>query len=472
MPESHFNNHNMPGNLFSEFDLSNNDVWKKQAEQEMKQPVSEIRSLRRDGLNYIPPFQSARDLDEIRLDDLRNAQKRIPGWANVQVVQIDEPWAANSKIDKALKNGADGIYLKTKAKSIAKCEFSKVLHNVRLSENAVFFESGENAAELFDVISKGAGYYIKGGIAHDPVANWMRSGKDFEPALKAVVSLFEKTKNMREFYPVMIEGHIFHNSGANPVQELAFMAGTLVFYLDKLTEAGIAPVRALNHCFFSVSIGTAHLTEIAKLRALRFIYRKISSAYEVPDELCSAYIHTCTSSFYSTEQTPHNNLLRAASEAMSAVTGGCDALTVLGYNDGFVKYDDFSDRIARNLSLLISSESYLSHVADPAAGSYFIENLSLQLADAAWDLFLETEQKGGIIECFKTGFIQDEIEKSWLDKLTSMDQDKIMVGVNKYVSDQPVAHPDSTGLDISDSNGLRILSEKNLAGAWNHKSMT
>jgi len=462
----------MSGNLFSEFEKSNKDVWRKQAEKEIKQAVSEIMSLKRDGLDHIDPYQTAENLDLLLLKDLQNSQKKNPAWLNIPVITIKEPWIANADIKTALDNGAHGIYIKTSSLSIAKCEFSKVLHNVRLSENPVYFESSENVADLFNVISKGAGYYIKGGIAHDPVANWMRTGQSHLQCIPGIVEVFEKTKSMKEFHPLMVEGHVYHNSGANPVQELAFIISNLVYYLDILTDAGISPLLALNHLFFSVSVGTSHLTEIAKLRALRFLHKKIGRAYEIPGELCNAFVHACTSSFYQTGQVPYNNLVRATLEAMSAVNGGCNALSVRPYNHGFAEPDPFADRLARNLSLLISNESYLNQVADPAAGSYFLESLSLQLADAAWELFLIMEQKGGIVKCFEQGFIQDEIENSWNEKLRSMETDRVVIGVNKYVSGKPASDLNSGKLNTNGemNSAIRTLPDRNLARHWTKKS--
>lgn len=150
----------------------------------------------------------------------------------------------------ALSNGAQGILLDIKNIEPAKCEFQKLLHGVRLSDTPVYFETEQNGNIIFDLISKGAGYYIKGGIAYDPVANWMRSGQDYRNAFHEISALSKKTKNMHEFFPVMVESHVYHNAGATPVQELAYMTAVMVTYLDVLTDAGISPLQAINRFFF------------------------------------------------------------------------------------------------------------------------------------------------------------------------------------------------------------------------------
>ena len=458
----------MPGNLFSEFAPSDRKAWEKQAEKEIKGPVSELKLLKITGQDDIEPYLTPEDLDNERIKDLQKCQKKNPGWLNMPLIKRTESKLTNLKINNTLQGGAQAILLDITNTDLAKCEFPKLLHSIRLSDVPVYFKTEQNSDNLFDLISKGAGYYIKGGIAHDPIAHWMRSGQPFDMSFDEISVLLKKTKNMREFYPLMIESHVYHQAGANPVQELAFLISAMVGSVDILTNAGISPLQAINHFFFSVSAGTEYLTETSKLRALRYLYRKISRAYKLPDDLCHAFIHVSTSSFFNTEQLPHNNMLRATSEAMSAVVGGCNALTVRAYNHTYAEPDEFSDRIARNVSLLIANESYLNHVADPSAGSYFIENLTLKMADAAWSLFLTLEQKGGIITAFKNGFVQDEIEKSWNEKILSMSQERVIIGVNKFGSKSALTESDDLSIveKKDETNQFRLLPERNLAKQW------
>lgn len=168
-----------------------------------------------------------------------------------------------------------------------------------------------------------------------------------------------------------------------------------VNYLDLLTDKGISPLTAFNRALFTISIGTNFLSEIAKLRAFRSLLRKISNAYQLPAELCTPFIQAQTSTFNDSASEPYTNMIRSASEAMSAVMGGCNALTVRPYDESANKQSDFSARIARNVSSILAHESALAYVADPAAGSYMLEKMSLDMAARAWELFLEMEESGG-----------------------------------------------------------------------------
>ncbi|MBE9464122.1 methylmalonyl-CoA mutase family protein [Dyadobacter subterraneus] len=450
---------------FSEFNSSQKEAWKKQAEKELGENKTKIGSWEIASDLFVDPYYTAEDVDNEQISNLQKAQKKIPGWLNIPFISFDNAWATNTKIKSSLESGADAAILDLKETDLVKSELSKTLHGIRLSETAIFFRTTNNSEKLFKEIPRGAGYYLKGGIYNDPLANWMHTGNDFQEAQKNICNVLEKTKMMREFRPLMIESHVFHNAGANVVQELAFLLASTVHYLDKLTDAGISPLHALNRFFYSVSVGTEYLIEIAKLRALRFLYRKISRAYQIPDELCHVFIHTQTSSFYDSAYSSENNLIRNTSEAMSAVTGGCDGLTVIPLDNASNLSTEFSERIARNISSLLGNESYLSAVADPAAGSYQLDMMSLKIADAAWKLFLLTEEKGGLIPCFQNGFIQSEIEDSWEKKITDFNNEKVMIGVNKYKTNEKI--DESQSFDTLENNKAdsKLLPNRNLPTA-------
>ena len=155
----------------------------------------------------------------------------------------------------------------------------------------------------------------------------------------------------------------------------------------------------------------------------------------------SSLIHAQTSAFYDAAATPYTNLLRATTEAMAAIVGGCDALTVRPYDAVLDRKQsaaeqEFSQRIARNVSILLEEESYFDKVADPSAGSYYVETLTQQLAESAWALFLDVEQRGGFAKAFASGFIADEIERAYRAKVDAVRQGRVLVGVTKFRHDE------------------------------------
>jgi methylmalonyl-CoA mutase len=210
--------------------------------------------------------------------------------------------------------------------------------------------------------------------------------------------------------------------------------------------------------------------EIAKLRALRYLWHKIQLIWLGKDTAFSpCYIHAQTSSFYSAAITVDTNMLRATTEAMSAVLGGCNALTVRTYDAELKKADDFSSRIARNVSVLLKEEAHLDKTIDPAAGSYYLDTLTLQLADAAWALFLEVESKGGLPEAFEADFIQTQIEENFETILSALRTNtRVMVGVNKFLvkeeSNQVISKNESDA--VTSSVPYRLLKNKRISAAF------
>lgn len=422
----------MSAGLFSEFSPSDKASWEKLALTELKGKAQVLSQWQPAAGLIFDPYLTRQQLDEPKFAAMQNAQRKNAGWINMPVTRFTEAKETNLLLKHALQNGADAILVDLTGIPVDRCEFPKLLHGIRLSDHAVFLNSAEDSEMLFGEISKHAGYYLKGGIAFDPLAAWMRTGNAFEQYFDRLARLITHTRNMREFRPSMVETHIYHNNGADPVQELAFTIASAATHMDLLTGRGLSPLLAFNRTFVSVSVGTQHLTEIAKLRALRLLLQRISRAYKLPDELCVPFIHASTSEFYQTAESVHTNMVRATSEAISAVIGGCDALTVLSHDQQIQTADAFSARAARNVSSVMAAESLLDKVADPAAGSYALEDMSVKLAEAAWAKFMEIEEQGGLIRCFENGIIQKQLSKSLQEKTDLLHSGQVMVGVNKF----------------------------------------
>ncbi|MCY7359182.1 MAG: methylmalonyl-CoA mutase family protein, partial [Rudanella sp.] len=176
----------------------------------------------------------------------------------------------------------------------------------------------------------------------------------------------------------------------------------------------------------------SYFVEFAKLRALRVLGGGVMGVWM--KDTTSAFIQAQTSTFYESTATIYTNLLRATTEAMAAVIGGCDVLTVRPYDALLGNSGEFSHRIARNVSLLLANESYLDKVADPSAGSYYIETLTHQLVESAWALFLQVEERGGLAKA--ANFVQSEIEQSYQAKVEAVRGGKVLVGVTKFRVDE------------------------------------
>jgi methylmalonyl-CoA mutase len=205
-------------------------------------------------------------------------------------------------------------------------------------------------------------------------------------------------------------------------------------YLVQLTGMRFRLTDILPRLQFGFCIGSSYFMEMAKLRAARFLWSRILEAYpDFREDLAPMYLLSQTSGWNQTLYDPHVNMLRATTSAMSAILGGTDSLTVLPYDLPLGGPGPSSLRIARNIQIILQEEAYLDKVMDPAAGSYYIENLTDTLINGAWKLFLKTEEKGGYQKSLIEGFIQRTVKETAAIRLGNLATRKeILLGTNQY----------------------------------------
>ena len=205
-------------------------------------------------------------------------------------------------------------------------------------------------------------------------------------------------------------------------------------YLNLLTDKGLDIDTVAQNIKFNFGVSSNYFMEIAKFRAARMLWAKIVEAYEPNNkEVAKMNIHAATSKWNQTIYDPYVNMLRGTTESMSAAIAGVDSLSVTPFNKAFEESTVFSDRIARNTQTILKEESYFDKIVDPAGGSYYIENLTNSIAEHAWKLFREIEEKGGYVEAFKTGFIQEQVKESANKRnLNIATRRDILLGTNQY----------------------------------------
>ena len=214
-----------------------------------------------------------------------------------------------------------------------------------------------------------------------------------------------------------------------------------------MIEAGVPAAVAAKKIKFNFGISSNYFMEIAKFRAARMLWANIVSSYKpectrdcenkAADGECRCAakmkIHAETSTFNLTVYDAHVNLLRTQTEAMSAALAGVDSMTVAPFDKTYTTPDEFSERMARNQQLLLKEESHFDKVVDPAAGSYFIENLTVSIADQAWKLFLKIEEEGGFYKAVKEGRVQEDINASNKARHEAVSKRReILLGTNQY----------------------------------------
>ena len=455
---------NLP--LFSEFSPAPKEVWKQQTIKDLKGKDFDATLLwnTAEGI-VVEPYYASEDLVDERFVALQASQTQNAGWLNQPNVEIGEEKETNLRLKSMLKKGAEALMVNLEKNE--KVELTKLLDGIKLSETPVFFQTGGREVATVSELLRFIPYQMKGGLADDGLARWTQTGELSASYFKELANCIQQTQKSPQFRTVCVSSHVFHNAGANIAQELAFTLSSAVTYLDKLTDEGLTVEEILSKVYFSLSIGTNYFLEIAKLRALRYLWERISGQFlkeVVRYDKAYCYIHAQTSTFYDAAITPNTNMLRATTEAMSAVMGGCDALTVHAYDAVFQESDEFSERIARNISILLKGESYLDKIIDPAAGSYYLENLTLQLADKAWELFLAIEEKGGFMEAVTQNVIQESIEENYEQTLRALqDGKRVMVGVNKFRFDEGILVPPSTIEEKPTQSAFKLLANRRIA---------
>ncbi|MET7253294.1 methylmalonyl-CoA mutase [Dyadobacter fermentans] len=259
------------------------------------------------------------------------------------------------------------------------------------------------------------------------------------PSMRIVGDIFAyASQNMPRFNSISISGYHMHEAGAPAQIELAYTLADGLEYLRTGLAAGIPIDDFAPRLSFFWGIGMNHFMEIAKMRAGRMLWAKIVKQFNPQNEKSLMLRTHCQTSGYSlTEQEPFNNITRTTIEAMAAVMGHTQSLHTNSFDEAIALPTDFSARIARDTQLFIQNETDLCKAVDPWGGSYYVEHLTIQLAEKAWALIEEVEALGGMTKAIETGLPKMRIEEAAARKQARIDAGKeVIVGVNRYKTDE------------------------------------
>jgi len=439
--------------LFSDFLPVSKETWKEKIKADLKGADYDKKLVWHTEEGFaVQPFYMLED--ELGLDYLHSPPGDFPfvrgnrksgnAWKINQFIPVKDVEKANQLARKAVKNGTSSLTFNfTEKPGFHMLE--TLLKSINAEETELNFRTN-NPLELASLIVEWAGKRswnkakMQGSIYCDPVSKLTRQSKD--PDFGVAEVLFEAMKALPAFHCLTIDAGIFHNSGATTVTEtgLALAAGNV--YLQYFTEKGRDATGVAQRMRFSFATGSNYFMEIAKLRAFRYLWAKILEAYGVKNEEAKTYIHAVTSSRNKTVYDPFVNMLRTTTEAMSASLGGADSITVLPYNSHYEEPDEMAVRVARNQQIILKKESFFDKVADPAAGSYYIENLTHNLIRKSWDLFLEIDEKGGYIPVFQRGDVSERIrQEAFKNDWNIAVRKKSILGVNQFPN--PAEHLDN-----------------------------
>ena len=306
---------------------------------------------------------------------------------------------------------------------------------------------------------------LSGTIQNDILKEFMvRNTYIYPPgfSMKIISDIFEyASRNMPKFNSISVSGYHMQEAGATADIELAYTLADGLEYLRAGLDAGLDIDDFAPRISFFWGIGMNHFMEIAKMRAARMLWAKLVARFEPKDPRSLALRTHCQTSGWSlTEQDPFNNVARTCVEALAAALGGTQSLHTNALDEAIALPTDFSARIARNTQLYLQMETDICRTVDPWAGSYYVEWLTMRLAERAWELITEVEELGGMAKAIETGVPKMRIEEAAARKQARIDSGKdVIVGVNRY---RPDGEDEFEILEV-DNRAVRESQTKKLA---------
>lgn len=439
--------------LFSDFPPVLTEQWEEKVQKDLKGADYEKKLVWKTKENFnVKPYyrnEDLKDLDYLNVFPgdfpfIRGNRKKNNDWLIRQDILVKDISKANKKALDILMKGINSLgFILDEKIDYSKEDIDNLLENIYAHSIELNFICGHLSHKIIEIILYLVKKYnrnlekITGSVDFDPLGRFSLKGnfcKSAESSFDRCKELIDLVVHLPNFKLISIHGNYFHNSGSSVIEELAFSLSMAVNYLTQLTERNLSIDKVAPRIKFNFSTGSNFFMEIAKTRAARLLWANIVKAYgQSKNEIALMNIHSTTSSWNKTIYDPYVNMLRTTTESMSSIIGGTDSMTVIPFNASYEEPTDFSERIARNQQLLLKEESHLDKVADPSAGSYYIENLTDSIAEQAWKLFLHVQEKGGYLEAFKSGFIQETIKNTAQKRdMAIANRKEIFLGTNQY----------------------------------------
>jgi len=418
--------------LFDAFPPITNEEWRAKIEKDLKGADFDKKLVWRskEGFNVQPYYRADDHKNLEHLDVLpgeypytRSKKVEDNAWYVRQDITVKDMDEANKKALDVLMKGVTSLgFVMDEKHDYTADEIATLLHDIVAESVELNFTAGHAAHSIIEHLmgwldkTQQDPEKVAGSFDFDPLGHLVTKGnfcKSESYSIERIKELIEKAAKLTQFRVLTVHGVHFNNAGATAVEELAFTLAQGNEYLAKLTDAGLSVDAVAKSMKFKFGVGSSYFMEIAKFRAARMLWAKMVKQYEpANEESCKMQIHAETSEWNKTVYDPYVNMLRTTTEGMSAAIAGVDSMTIRPFNDIYEDPSVISERIARNQQIILKEESYFDKVIDPSAGSYYIEELTDALAEEAWKLFVNIEEKGGFIEAFKQGFIQGMLRET------------------------------------------------------------
>jgi methylmalonyl-CoA mutase len=408
----------------------------------------------------VQPFYTSENLKQNKSKDF-NLKNSSSNWENRFVVNINSIEEANKKALYVLSRGANAIQFTGNINS--QNELNQLLKNIEVSIIGVhFYNSNPNSTQEFF-----SNYLLNNNIklddtnysiSFDYIDNLLLNGDWNTNEQTDLEELVKLTKSPLNIKAISVNGLSFNNAGATSIQELAYSFSQAVEYINYLTEKGLKINEITERMTFNFGIGSNYFFEIAKIRAAKILWKLILNEYGATE--FPIYINSTTTftNFACFDQ--HNNILRTTTEAMSAIIGGSNSISISPFDSAFGTSTEFSERIAINIQHILKEETFLDKVKDIANGAYYIESITDELVEKSLHLFKEIEQKGGFLANIKNGLIQDTIHQvAQNEQQLFIDGKKTLLGVNKHQNKTLPSLPNIKTKNTSNSAQNTVIQE-------------
>jgi methylmalonyl-CoA mutase len=367
------------------------------------------------GVPGSPPFVRGARAGAAGVTAAGGADTDVPGGWDVRQRHADPDVAATREAVAAdLENGVSSLWLVLGDGAVPVGSLGEVLADVYLDLAPVTVQGGLPAAEAFLALVEGRTDLAPGGcLGLDPLGVHAASGQ--EQDLSGLAAVARRAMAHPGLRTVVVDGTVFADAGATPVEELGCALAAGVAYLRALTDGadGLGVDEAFGQLEFRLSAGADQFTTIAALRAARRLWDRVGDASGASPQARAQRQHAVTSDVMVTRHDPWVNMLRTTVACFAAGVGGADVVTVQPFDAALGLPDAFARRIARNTQSLLVEEGHLARVLDPAGGSWYVESLTESLAQAAWAWFTEVERAGGLPAALSSGLVADRLRAAW-----------------------------------------------------------
>ena len=435
--------------LFSEFAPVSTEDWVAKITADLKGAPFEKKLVWKTGEGFnVNPFYRLEDIEGLKTTESLPGEfpyvrgtKKDNDWKVRQNIEVGCFKAANEKALDILNKGVTSLGFVIKGDDVNKENIAALLKDVcpqavELNFNTCLCKAEQLIAILAEVYKEKGADLEKcyGSVNYDPFKKPLIKGKENANWVESAAAVLKAGAALPKYRVLAVNAFNLNNAGAFITQELGYALAWGNELMAKLTEAGFTADEVAKNIKFNFGISSNYFMEIAKFRAARWLWAEIVKAYAPAcDCACKMLAHAQTSAWNMTIFDAHVNLLRTQTEAMSAAIAGVDSITVRPFDQTYQASDDFSERIARNQQLLLKEESHFDKVVDPSAGSYYVEVLTNSVADVAWKLFLDVEEKGGFAALANAGEIQKSVNASNEARHKNVaTRREVLLGSNQY----------------------------------------